>query len=111
LTPLIPAGAVIVDEPKYYRSVAQARALRPRAIDFLLKLESMLPPGQFDIAYDTCFVGQTVPEEVGCVAVSVIGIPGSLTALEFALHEEPEAQADALNRYRARLIAEHDGGA
>ena len=88
------------------RTEAEALRLRPTAINFLMRVEALLPPGEFDVDYATTFVGVSVPEEVACAMVSVRGFPLSLTALEFALHGDPEDYADALVRYRDRLIQE-----
>lgn len=92
----------------YYRTEAAALALRPAALEWISRLVGQLPPGQFDFDLDTVFVGRTVPEEVGCVAVTVPGFSRSLTALEFALHDPPNEYVDALLRYRERLEGERD---
>lgn len=97
-----------MDEIRYYRTEAQARDLVPRAIDYLTTIESALPPGDFNIAYRTCFVGRSVPEEVGCVAVTIPGFVPSLTSLEFNLADDPEMYVDALIRYRKKVVAQYD---
>jgi hypothetical protein len=92
----------------YYRTEAEARALRPTALQWISDLKRQLPAGQFDFDLATVFVGRTVPEEVGCVAVTLPGFSRSLTALEFALQDPPDEYADALVRYRERLAGERD---
>lgn len=89
-----------------FRTDEDARRLRRVAIDFLLRVEAILPAGEFDIDYATTFVGVSVPDEVGCAAVSVRGIARSLTALEFELSGDPERYAESLVRYRDRLLQE-----
>ncbi|MFE4950194.1 hypothetical protein ACFQ9V_08785 [Leifsonia sp. NPDC056665] len=92
-----------------FRTHDEALRLRPVAIQFLMRIEAILPPGEFEIHYGTTFVGETVPEEVGCAGVTVRGIARSLTALEFNLDDDPQEYAEALIRYRERLIEErHD---
>jgi hypothetical protein len=56
--------------------------------------------------YATIFVGRTVAEIIGCVAVTIPGVSPSLTALEFDLSDEPDDYVDRLLRYRDRLIGD-----
>ena len=92
----------------YYRMEAEASALRMTALEWIFDLVQQLPPDRFAFDLDTLFVGRTVPEEVGCVAVTLLGLPGSLTALEFVLGEAPDAYVDVLRRYRERLEDDRD---
>lgn len=92
------------DEVQYYRTQQEANAKREAAIAYVRDLELLMPAGSVSFDYATIFVGRTVKQLVGCVAVSIPGTRPSLTALQFELDEDPELYVDALLRYRAKLL-------
>ena len=96
-----------MSSPTYYRSQAEAAALRNVAMDVVDEIERLLPDGEFELHRDTLFVGRTAPAEVGCIAATLPDIAGSLTALEFELSEDPGVYADALIRFREKLRRPH----
>ncbi|MCI0156817.1 hypothetical protein KNO15_08920 [Leifsonia shinshuensis] len=94
----------MMDEVHYYRTQAEADAKREFAIAYIRDLELLMPAGSVSFDYGTIFVGRTVSQLVGCVAVTIPGIKPSLTALEFVLDEDAEVYVDALLYYRAKLL-------
>ncbi|QNE35878.1 hypothetical protein [Leifsonia shinshuensis] len=88
----------------YFRSQAEASALEPIAVRWISELERQLPLGYFDFHLDTVFVGRTVTEEIGCVAVTVPGVRLWVLPLEFALTDSQTPYVDELLSLRDRLM-------
>jgi hypothetical protein len=92
-----------------YRTEAEAQALKPRAQEIVDEVIRRLPPGTIEVAAGTLFVGRYVPEEVGCFAATLIGIPRQLAPVEFELNrpfdESVESILTRLLRWRQRVEA------
>lgn len=96
--------------PKAYRTQDEADAWLPRARAILEEIERRVPARQIAIEKQTLFVGTLVPELTGCVAVSLVGIRGQLTVLEFHVdadfEETVNIQSRRLLQWRQRVDAE-----
>lgn len=99
--------------PKAHRTREEAAAWLPKARAILEEIERRVPPGQIAIETETLFVGTLIPEIVACVAVSLVGFRGQLTALEILLDPDVDVEKAAalharrLLQWRARVEAEN----
>jgi hypothetical protein len=91
--------------PKAYRTREEANAWLPRARAILEEIQRRTPGDRIAIDMPTLFVGTIVPEIVGCVAVTLVGIPRHLAALEFLIDDDFEATVDTHVR---RLLRWHE---
>jgi hypothetical protein len=96
--------------PPTYRTREEADAWLPKARAILEEIERRVPVDRIAIDKETLFVGTLVPEIVGCVAVSLVGIRGQFTALEFPVDSDFQQtvalQARRLLQWRERVEAE-----
>ena len=96
--------------PKTYRTREEADGWLSPARAILVEVQQRLPADQFGIHMSTLFIGTTVPEIVGCVAVSLSGMLRQLAPLEFAVDEDFEETVSwivqGLLRWRERVERE-----
>jgi hypothetical protein len=96
--------------PKVYRTQEEANAWLPKAKAIVEEIERLVPDSQIAIEKKTLFVGTLVPEIMGCIAVSLVGIRGQVAALEFRIDADPEKtaalHARRLLHWRERTEAE-----
>ena len=102
--------------PKTYRTQIEADAWLPTARAITDEIQRRVPPDRIAIDMETLFVATIVPEIVGCVAVTLVGFRGQMTALEFLVDDDFETtvtvHVERLLRWRAQVEAEcAEGGA
>jgi hypothetical protein len=96
--------------PKTFRTREEAAVWLPPARAILAEVQQRLPADQFGIHMNTLFIGTTVPEIVGCIAVSLSGFLRRLAPVEFPVNEDFEETVtwivQGLLRWRERVERE-----